>query len=72
MTIEEAKELKYREIIHLKEGNKCLNWRINGKIKLWKRNPNRILIPIKHGLYSFGYLTENNISFFHKESECNE
>lgn len=28
-------------------------WRINGQMKRWKRTPDRIYLPIKHGLYDY-------------------
>jgi hypothetical protein len=74
ITIEQAKQLTYRDELHynsIKNSNgTCARIRINGKVKLWKRNPNRIEIPYKHGLYDYGYLTENNINQFHFPSDC--
>lgn len=29
-------------------------WRLNGEIKLYKRDPYRIRIPVKRGLYEYG------------------
>jgi hypothetical protein len=62
--VEEAKELQYRQEIyhqHLRNKDRTpLRARINGKCKLWKRSPERFEIPIKHGLYDSGYLTETN------------
>jgi hypothetical protein len=29
-------------------------WRLNGAIKTFKRDPYRIYIPLKHGLYAYG------------------
>lgn len=40
---------------------KLITLKINGKPKRWKRQPNRIKIPVKYGLYEFGYLTEHDI-----------
>lgn len=39
-------------------------WRANGKCKVWKRDKNRFQLPIKHGLYSYGYLTNDNAHLF--------
>ena len=41
-----------------------IRWRVNGKCKTWKRNPERFKLPIKHGLYSYGYITEENAHLF--------
>ena len=35
-------------------------WRINGQTKTWKRSPERFQIPIKHGLWDYDYLTDDN------------
>ncbi len=39
-------------------------WRVNGKCKTWKRSPERFRLPIKHGLYTFGEITEENAHLF--------
>lgn len=36
------------------------SWRRNGKTKTWKRNATKFQIPVKHGLYDYGYITEEN------------
>lgn len=43
---------------------KPINWRANGKCKVWKRQPDRFQLPIKHGLYSYGYITNDNAHLF--------
>lgn len=49
---------------------KCKNWRRNGKTKTWKTRPNDFKVPIKHGLYDYAYIDQNNAQIFHLESEC--
>ena len=39
--------------------------RRNGKTKTWKRSPERFQIPVKHGLYEYGYITEDNANAFY-------
>ena len=39
--------------------------RRNGKTKTWKRSPDRFQIPVKHGLYDYGYITEDNANAFY-------
>ena len=46
-----------------------LVWRVNGKVKTWKRDTGRIEVPIKHGLYDFGYLTEKLLGLVHLSAE---
>jgi hypothetical protein len=45
-------------------------WRVNGQLKLWKRSPEKFELPLKHGLYNYGYLNPSNIGNFHLPSEC--
>ena len=65
MNFEEAKALKHGQIcehITLENADGTpLRIRVNGKIKLWKRDDTRIEIPMKHGLYNYMYLTADNL-----------
>jgi len=65
ITIEQAKQLKRDQIVyHMSKRNADgtpQRWRINGKPKIWKRNPDRVQIPVKHGLYSYDYLTQDDL-----------
>lgn len=45
-------------------------WRRNGATKIWKHNPDRWSVPIKLGMYEFGYLTESNAGLFHAPDDC--
>lgn len=36
--------------------------KVNGKVRTWKRDPNRIEVPYKYGLYEYGVLTASDIS----------
>ena len=66
MTIEEVKQLKYtQELYHITETNRdgtSVRIRISGKVKIWKRNPNKVKVPFKYGLYFNGYIDEHNCS----------
>lgn len=35
--------------------------KINGKVRTWKRSPERIEVPIKYGLYEYGTFTLGDI-----------
>lgn len=65
MTIEEARKLRYGQIVYEHENKnkkgESKRWRVNGQVKIWKRDPSRIQVPMKHGLYEFGYLDEHNL-----------
>ena len=65
ITLEQAKNLNYRqELTHAKFKNADgtpQRWRVNGKPKIWKRSPERVRVPVKHGLYDYDYITENEL-----------
>lgn len=66
LTIEQAKALRPGNVLyHLTErnyDNTPQRWRVTGQPKVWKTNPNRVRVPVKHGLYDFGYITEDNLN----------
>lgn len=67
MTLTEAKALEYGQIIyHITDKNADgtpTRWRVSGNVKTWKRSPERVKVPIKHGLYSHGYIDETNLQY---------
>lgn len=36
--------------------------KVNGKVRTWKRDPNRVEVPYKYGLYEYGTWTAANIN----------
>ena len=67
MTIEEAKQLQVGEVLH---NQHCKRWRVNGKVKTWKRDHTRVRVPVKHGLYRYDVVDETNVNIVHKEKDC--
>ncbi len=63
LTLEEAKQLQYGDILLDRHGKR---WKVSGMVKTWKRDSNRIRVPLKHGLYSYDAITENDF----QNSEC--
>ena len=65
ITLKQAKKLKHGDILHHTHNKNAdgtpQRWKVNGKVKLWKRNPERIKVPLKYGLYRYDYLTENEL-----------
>jgi len=61
ITKEQALKLTYRQII-LDTDNK--RWYVTGKCKIWKRSPDKFEVPIKHGLYNYYCLNNNNAEYF--------
>ena len=35
--------------------------KVNGRVRTWKRNPNRIEVPIKYGFYEYGTFFASDI-----------
>jgi len=54
---------------HNKDGT-CERWRRNGNTKTWKTRVSEFLIPVKHGMRDFSYITDENAGEFHLASEC--
>ena len=68
ITLEEAKQLKlgttlYHVAFVNKDGSPQ-RWRVNGIPKIWKKNPSKVLVPIKNGLRNFSYLSEHVLNNF--------
>ncbi len=65
ITLEQAKELQHGTILyHARNRNadgSPQRWKVNGKVKIWKRSPDKVEVPLKHGLRSYGYLWEFNL-----------
>jgi hypothetical protein len=58
-----AKNLKVGDYIYYDDPRKNGRPRaVITSIKTWKRNPDRILIGWKHGLYQHGKITEKDLS----------
>lgn len=49
--------------------NKPIHWRANGKCKTWKTRPDEFRLPIKHGLWDYGYITQDNAHLFEVASK---
>lgn len=45
-------------------------WRRNGRTKTWVRSPHRFEVPLKWGLKTFAYLTEDTADGFHTRETC--
>jgi hypothetical protein len=63
VTLEEAKALRQGQTVyHCSKRNADgtpVRARVNGKIKLWKRDPYRLQIPMKQGMYYAGFYLEH-------------
>lgn len=43
-------------------------FRANGKCKTWKTRPDDFRVPVKRGMYTFGYITPQNAALFNVAS----
>jgi len=72
ITLQQAKDLKHGDTLHHTVNKNAdgtpQRWRVNGMVKRWKRNPDRIQVPLKHGLYRYDYLTENDLDLVNLNS----
>ena len=64
LTLEEKKQLgTYPAPSHVYIQGQCghfLTVKVNGKAKTWKRQPERVQVPYKYGMYEYGYFTEKD------------
>ena len=62
LTIRQAKELYIGQVLyHVRHRNadgSPQRWKVNGRVKTWKRDPDRVEVPMKHGMKTCDYLTE--------------
>ena len=67
ITLEQAKSLKSGQVLyhvtHRNRDGSPVRWRVNGQPKVWKRDPSRVRVPIKHGLRDNDYLTDDALHF---------
>ena len=74
ITLEQAKRLCRGDIlhhdIHKNHDGTCQRWRVNGKVKVWKRDPGKVRVPLKHGLWDHDTLREIDLDLVHLPEEC--
>lgn len=64
ITLEQAKALQYGQTLysslHRNADGSPRRWRVNGKVRTWKLDPNRVEVPVRHGLYSYDTIRNNS------------
>lgn len=62
LTMDQARKLHIGQILyhqlHRNADGTPQRWRVNGKVRTWKRDPSRIQVPIKYGLRGYDYIRE--------------
>ena len=65
LTLQDAKNLRPGDMLHHTSNKNAdgtpQRWKVNGQPKTWKTRPDEVRVPIKHGLYSFDYVTQNDL-----------
>lgn len=73
LTLDEAKRLSSGTILyhtrHFNKKGEPDRWKVNGAVKTWKRDASRVQVPVKHGLYAHGYVTENDLELVTLDEE---
>jgi len=74
VTPEIAKHLHPSDVLHHNDHLACdgyhERWRVNGAPQVWVNQPDRVRVPLKHGLYDYAQLTETNCTNFHLAKYC--
>lgn len=68
LTLEQALQLRSGDILYQldacnSDGSYC-RWKVNGKVRTWKKDKSRVEIPVKHGMYTYGLILASFINRF--------
>ncbi len=69
ISFEEAMTANYFHEDHA-SGGKVYVWHRNGRTKIWKTRPGEFRIPVKYGLYDYGYIDHTMADVVHTEEDC--
>lgn len=62
ITLDALKNMQRGDCISVpRPGKSPERWRVNGAVKTWKRDPSRVRVPIKFGLYRYSSVSEADI-----------
>jgi hypothetical protein len=68
LTLEQAKKLEVGTVLYdlqyRNSDGSPQRWKVNGKPKTWKTRPEQVKVPVKRGMYQYGYVTESTVSCF--------
>ena len=81
ITKAQALAMHYRQTFHFGECKRTVGprggvrdtvveVRVNGQCQTWKTRPEEFRLPIKHGLYTHGEVTQDNAAQFHLREDC--
>lgn len=65
ITLEQAKALRPGDTVYHTTNRNAdgtpQRWRVNGQPQTWKRDPARVRVPVKFGLYRYDQITERDL-----------
>lgn len=68
VSLAQARRLRYNQVIYHRRlknvDGSAQRFVVKGKPKTWKTRPKEVRVPLKRGMYEYGYLTENNLGEF--------
>ena len=68
ITLNQAKKLKHDQVVYTpgfyNADGTAQRWRVSGMPKTWVKSPNKVRVPIKHGLYEHWTIDETNLHLF--------
>lgn len=68
LSLSQAKHLRHGQTVYeigaFNADGSARRWRVSGKVKTWKTMPDRVHVPIKHGLYDSYFIEEFNLRNF--------
>lgn len=70
MTEREFHHIRGCELRQNSKSNKHEVWRRNGQTKVWKTYPDEFRVPVKFGLRTYHYITQDNAAEFVVGGEC--
>lgn len=56
-------------ILYRNYQGRVIKLKINGRVRRWKRDRSRILVPVKYGMYEYGYLYASDMANIMKEEK---
>jgi hypothetical protein len=64
MALEEAKMLRSGETIwFVANDGSARRLKVNGQVRRWKRQPDKIEVPVKYGMYEYDILSSSDFGF---------
>ena len=68
LTLDEVKSLKYGDRVDfIDTSGKVRTLKVNGKVRRWKRDTDKVEVPCKYGLYEYYTFTNRDINRLVKE-----